>query len=225
MYNLVSFPDYSIDIQTGKVYSHKFGKTKEIKGYTTGKNTQLHFSVRTPDKAQFNASIGRLIASAKYGCDYFTLPKDVMFNWTQAEGLTTRSRRENAIRGAQQAEERDNRDRIAILDRVVQEMGLVREAYLGNIKPLSLYLHEHRDHYVEVVMRSRLSQGVGGAPGVSDVVDDCIFVLIDNIVRGKKNIILLEPWIFKTAIGLIKARRARRHVDFVEEMTYSHRRR
>ena len=96
MYNLIDFPDYRIDTKTGRVYSYRTkGKEREIRGFAAGnKGSQLKFQLITTEGKVFNASIGRLIAAAQYGCSYFKLPKDVMFNWTPEGGNTTRSPRE-----------------------------------------------------------------------------------------------------------------------------------
>lgn len=161
MYNLINFPDYSIDTNTGKVYSHKLGKTRELRAFYTG--GQAHYKLPCPEIGRdFNVSLGRLVASAKYKCSYFKLPKDVMFNWNDAEGLTLRTRSENALRGHREREKRDNTDRLEVLDRTIMEMGLIRQAYLGDINPLSLYLHGNRDTYIRKVAASSIIVRGGG---------------------------------------------------------------
>jgi hypothetical protein len=217
MYNLRDFPDYRIDTQTGRVYSNRCKtKEKEIHGFINGnKGSQMKFGLITTEGKTFNASIGRLIAAAQYGCSYFDLPKDVMFNWTLDGGLTMRDRRENAMRGHAGLRKRQAEvDRIAILDRTVKEMGLIREAYLGNSEPLAKYVFGRREVYVRLAMASRLSQGVGGQPGVDSAVGAAIDIFIDNVLNGTQNIVLIEPWIVKTALGIIKNRKANAHKFF-----------
>ena len=221
-YNLIDFPGYRIDTQTGRVYSNRRKREKEIRGCTSGvKGSQMKFCMVTTDGKSFTASLGRLIAAAQYGCSYFSLPKDVMFNWTQDGGLTMRDRRENALRGhAGLRKRRQEVDRIAILDRTVKEISLIREAYLGNIEPLSKYIFSRREIYVRLAMNSRLSYGVGGLPGVDSAVGEAIEVVIDHVLNGTKNILQIEPYIVKTALGIIKHRKANAHKFFdIEDKT------
>ena len=214
MYNLRDFPDYRIDTQTGRVYSNRC-KTRERELCGVFNGTQTKFRLITATGKHFFASIGRLIASAQYGCSYFDLPRDVMFNWTEGGGLTLRDRRENALRGHDGRRKRQSEvDRVAVLDRTVKEMGLIREACLGNIEPLAQYVFGRRKVYVRLAMASRLSQGVGGEPGVDSAVGAAIDTLIDNVLNGTHNIILIEPWIVKTALGIIKGRKANAHKYF-----------
>lgn len=214
MYNLKDFPDYRIDTTTGRVYSYRTkGKEREIRGCAAGnKGSQLKYQVITTDGRVFNASIGRLIAAAQYGCSYFKLPKDVMFNWTPEGGLTLRDRRENALRGHEGLRRREAEvDRLAVLDRTINEMQLIRQAYLGDSEPFARYVFDHRDEYVRRTMTSRLSLGVGGKAGIESAVGTAIDMLIDNVLNGHRNILMIEPWIIKTALCIIKDRKAHGH--------------
>ena len=218
MYNLIDFPDYRIDTKTGRVYSYRTkGKEREIRGFAAGnKGSQLKFQLITTEGKVFNASIGRLIAAAQYGCSYFKLPKDVMFNWTPEGGVILHDRRENALRGHEGLRKREAKvDRLAVLDQTIYEMQLIRKAYLGDSEPFARYVFDHRDEYVRRTMASRLSQGVGGKVGVDSAVGAAIDMLIDNVLNGNRNIIMIGPWIIKTALSIIKSRKANgvRHVD------------
>ena len=213
-YNLVNFPDYRMDTETGRLYSYTTGMEREVKGYLrSGKGRQRKYCIKSSCGIFRIVGIGRLMASALWQCDYDRLPKDLCFNWTPEEGLTMRSKKEAANLGWERRErEKAAVNRIEMLDKTIREIGLIRQAYLGDLYPLSTYLHSQRQHYIDKVRCSRLSEGGGGEEGIAELVDRCIFLILDNITKGTMHIILLESWIYKTVIGMIKNIKARRQV-------------
>lgn len=45
-------------------------------------------------------------------------------------------------------------------------------------------------------------------------------MLLDNISKGNKNIILLEPWIYRTSLALIKHKKAAAMAEYDDKRLY-----
>lgn len=211
---LKDFPSYYIDVENGAVFLRVYGMQKEVPHFFTKGDSQRKYTLRTK-YGRKNVSLGRLIASVEYNCEYDKLPKALAFIWTKENGLTIRTRSESTTIGNITRRERlkaTQEERIAIVDRTIMEIQLVRDAYYGNIKPIADYLWKNRGKYISKVNNYSRIWRECKQNDVPEIVDDCILTLLTNIGNGSKNIVLIEPWIYKTAIFKIKARKYRREV-------------
>lgn len=159
MVTLIDFPQYMLDTLTGIVYRGG----KPLRHYGENQGTQWKYSMVDKNGKPRTVGIGRLMASVRYGCSYYKLPKDIMFNWSKDGGLTMRSREECGKMSYDTVLKRQRGiDRISVLERTQNELLLIKQGYQGNIQPLSDYLYSNRTHYLRQVQRSRLSTGLGG---------------------------------------------------------------
>lgn len=209
---LKDFPSYTIDVETGKVYSYNGVRKREVQLYTRKDTYQdgivsVCLSVKGRSK---NVTQARLIAAAKYNCSYYALPKDVLFSWTREGGLVKRDRAE-AGRLGEQERMRHKEDRLAVLERTLQEIELIRQAYTGDFTPLIEYLYKIKPIFVEKISKSRLSEGLRANGGVIDIVDDAIMYTIEKIRKGDSCLILVEPYIVKVGLSFCKAEHQRRN--------------
>lgn len=157
---LIDFPMYSLDTSTGIVYHGD----KPLRHYGENQGTQWKYFLKHGASGKMRTvSIGRLMATVKYGCNYYQLPKDIMFNWSAGDGLTMRTRQECGKMSYNTVLKREQSiDRIQVLERTQSELSLIKQGYQGNIEPLADYMYSKRKHYLHLVQRSRLSAGLGG---------------------------------------------------------------
>lgn len=207
---LQDFPGYYIDTANGNVYSYFERRNsngvpvlKQIKGRLLGKAKQLCFQLCIDEsRKQFKAMHGRLMFSALHGISYFDIPKNAYVTYRQNDsGVSVRDRSEAASEAWAKKLEQQNKNRVTAIEQRISELSLIRQAYMGNKKPLFDYVFEQRKRIANIIV---IKTG-WSFQNASESFNAAVEVLYD-VVAGKKldNIYMLDRWIIGTAIGVTR---------------------
>lgn len=137
---LIDFPNYRIDTKIGRVFRfarHGFSKEPklwELKGKPNGRrkeSSQPVFALTDKDGKRFYASLGRLVISATHNVSYFKIPKELSICFHPERGLSVRSRSEAATLAWESKLKDANLERIRNIDMRIEELSLIKQAFLG----------------------------------------------------------------------------------------------
>ena len=196
---IIDFPDYTIDTETGDVFSYRSGKRKVLK--PTERVGGLSYSLYNYDAgAYLVVSLARLIASVTYNVSYSKLKQNIIFTWSQEEGLKAKDRYQHARDIAMAHYGRKNQTPIDVIDRVSNELQLLKRAYQGDRTELITYLYNNRSRYLERFCRSRSSRGVNA----NDLVDTAIHRVIDNTFKPFSSVINIDNFIYYTCMNIAR---------------------
>jgi len=212
---LIDFPNYRVDTDTGKIYRYaprgfsKIPVLSELKGGMRGRRNesmQRYFQIKKPDGSLFMASHGRLMIAATQGVSYYKIPQDLSCNYTD-EGITVRSRSEAASSFWREKLSKANEQRLDNIDTAIHELHLLRDAYTGNRQPLFAYVYK----MAQTVKKKICSKTRWAFKRAEEAFNMAIDVLYE-VVLGKRmsNILRIEPWLIKTAIGAMRGEMASR---------------
>ena len=201
---IIDFPDYTIDMDTGDVFSYRSGKRKVLK--PTERAGGPSYSLYNYDAGTWLVvSLARLIASVTYNVCYSKLKQNIIFTWSQEEGLKAKDRYQHARDIAMAHYGRKNQKPIEVIDRVTHELQLLRKAYQGDRTELITYLYKNRSRYLDKFCMSRTSRGVN----TNDIVDTAIQRVIDNTFESFSSVINIDNFIYYTCMNIARNKRLR----------------
>ena len=201
---IIDFPDYTIDTDTGDVFSYRSGKRKLLKAYERVGGPS--YSLYNYDAGTWlTVSLARLIASVTFNVSYSKLNKNIIFTWSQEYGLIAKDRYEHARAIAKAHYKHKNKQPIEVIDRVIGELMLLRKAYQGDRTELITYLYNNRSRYLRKFCMSHTSRGVN----TNDIVDTAIQRVIDNTFQPFSSVINIDSFIYYTCMNIARNKRVR----------------
>lgn len=204
---LKDFPHYYLDEKRAEVWSYfprgghpqkHWRKLKGVTGYCReGLQRQMGYRLLNPKTGKYmECSIGRLMVAVKYDTSYFKIPFNTKISYRPETGLVIRSAADCSLQGHQERKERWKNERVDFINKHIETLGMLREAYLGNGARLMRYIAENRDKYIQKLLHGYDRKGY---ERIAEGVDVAIDTLVKQIADGGGKILHIDLWILKTA--------------------------
>lgn len=196
---LTDFPGYYIDLKSGNVWSHLIrGREKEPtwKCRKPQRGCQL---VMTCNYQVTRVSIGRLVASAKLGVSYWSLPQSLAFGKDVKDAL------ELTTKAALRKKEHFNRvkelrkNSIEDVKRAIHTMQLLLAALEGDSSPLLEYVTGEKDTYCQILLRRRFRKEL-----VYDAYEYAFDLLISQLNDPTRRMYDIDSWMVAKMAGYIR---------------------